>query len=447
MSIATARRVKPGSLQRRPLPWHVGDVIQKLRQAQGWTAESMPNVVRQIAFTTAFALSIGLSVGAAQTNNTQWVTAWSTSQQGQGNTSLSDATIRLMARVTASGEAIRIRLDNSYGTRPLVIAAATVGEPMRGAVLSPGSTRAISFDGRIQVTVPVGGSIQSDPIQMPVLSQQDLAVSLHLPEADVRPSQHNGARVTSYFTTDGAGNHTNDETGDAFIGTTTSMFWLKSIDVLSPTSTGTIVAFGDSITDGSCSTNDGHDRWEDWVAVRLHLAAMDGAHKAVINEGIGGNTVTGTVNPPPSSAPGTERLDRDVLSHSGVTHVVLFMGTNDIRRDSTAAQVIEGTEEIIDRAHAAGLKIIGVTIIPRHNRAPTENNSGWTPAKTITRNEVNAWIRHDAPFDGVIDFDRTVQDPENPNRIHAPFNCDGIHPNPRGYYEMGLTVGLELFVD
>ena len=407
----------------------------------------MPNVVRRIAFIAAVVVGGSLSVGAEQATQAQWVTAWSTSQQGQGNTSLSNATIRLMARVTASGEAIRIRLDNSYGTRPLVVAAATVGEPMRGAVLSPESTQPISFDGRAQVTIPVGGSVQSDPIQMPVLSQQDLAISLQLPEADIRPSQHNGARVTSYFTTNGAGDHTTDETGDAFVGTTTSMLWLKSIDVLSPTSTGTIVAFGDSITDGSCSTNDGHDRWEDWVAVRLHLAAMDGTHKAVINEGIGGNTVTGNVSPPPSSTPGTERLARDVLSHSGVTHVVLFMGTNDIRRDSTAAQVIEGTQEIIDRAHAAGLKIIGVTIIPRHNRAPTENNSGWTPAKTLTRNEVNAWIRNEAPFDGVIDFDRTVQDPDDPNRIHAPFDCDGIHPNPRGYYEMGLAVGLELFVD
>lgn len=407
----------------------------------------MPNVVRRIAFIAAVVVGGSLSVGAEQATQAQWVTAWSTSQQGQGNTSLSNATIRLMARVTASGDAIRIRLDNSYGTRPLVVAAATVGEPMRGAVLSPGSTQPISFDGRTQVTIAVGGSVQSDPIQMPVLSQQDLAISLHLPEADIRPSQHNGARVTSYFTTNGAGDHTTDETGDAFVGTTTSMFWLKSIDVLSPTSTGTIVAFGDSITDGSCSTNDGHDRWEDWVAVRLHLAARDGTHKAIINEGIGGNTVTGNVSPPPSSTPGTDRLTRDALSHSGVTHVVLFMGTNDIRRDSTAAQVIEGTQEIIDRAHAAGLKIIGVTIIPRHNRAPTENNSGWTPAKTTTRNEVNAWIRNEAPFDGVIDFDRTVQDPDDSNRIHAPFDCDGIHPNPRGYYEMGLAVGLELFVD
>ena len=118
-----------------------------------------------------------------------------------------------------------------------------------------------------------------------------------------------------------------------------------------------------------------------------------------------------------------------------------------MRRDATAAQVIEGTQEIIDRTHAAGLKILGATIIPRHNRAPTENNSGWTPAKTTTRNAVNEWIKNDATFDGVIDFDQIVQDPRNPDRIHAPFDCDGIHPNQLGYYEMGRAVELNLFVD
>ena len=407
----------------------------------------MRNAASRFVFPVlAVSLTLGLSAAAQQTAGARWVTAWATSQQTLGDTSLTDATVRLMARVTATGESIRIRLDNTYGTRPLVVGAAAVGEPMRGAILTPGSSLAIRFDEATRVIVPAGGSVQSDPVVMPVLAQQDLAISLHLPEADVRPSQHNGAKVTSFLTANGSGDHTSDETADVFTETTTAMFWLKSIDVLSFTSTGTIVAFGDSITDGSCATDDGHDRWEDWVAVRLQLAAMNGAHKAVVNEGIGGNTVTGEVSPAPSITPGTERLERDVLTHSGVTHVVLFMGTNDIRREATAAQVIAGTEEIIDRVHAKGMKIIGTTIIPRHDRAPTENNSGWTPAKTATRNEVNEWIRT-APFDGILDFDLAVQDSADPNLIETTFNCDGIHPNPRGYYEMGSGVNLDLFKD
>ena len=123
----------------------------------------MPNVVRRIAFIAAVVVGGSLSVGAEQATQAQWVTAWSTSQQGQGNTSLSNATIRLMARVTASGEAIRIRLDNSYGTRPLVVAAATVGEPMRGAVLSPGSTQPISFDGELKSPSPSAGVSKVTP--------------------------------------------------------------------------------------------------------------------------------------------------------------------------------------------------------------------------------------------------------------------------------------------
>ena len=407
----------------------------------------MRNATRRFAFAVlAVSLTLGLSAAAQQTADAQWVTAWGTSQQTLGDTSLTDATVRLMTRVTATGESIRIRLDNTYGTAPLVVGAAAVGEPMRGATLAPGSSRAVHFDGAARVTVPAGGSVQSDPVVMPVLAQQDLAISLHIPEADVRPSQHNGANVTSFLTANGGGDHTSDDAADAFTETTTAMFWLKSIDVLSSTSTGTIVAFGDSITDGACATDDGHDRWQDWVAVRLQLDAMNGPHKAMVNEGIGGNTVTGEVSPAPSSTPGTERLERDVLTHSGVTHVVLFMGTNDIRREATAAQVIAGTQEIIDGVHDKGMKIIGVTIIPRHDRAPTENNTGWSAAKTATRNEVNEWIRT-APFDGVLDFDLVVRNSADPNLIETNFNCDGIHPNPRGYYEMGSTANLDLFKD
>lgn len=394
------------------------------------------------------AAGLALSIAAAtaeQTPGARWVTAWGTSQHGLGNATMTDATVRLIARITASGESVRIRLDNTYGTTPLVVGAASLGEPMIGPRLTPGSNRSVRFGGSAEVTVPTGGSVTSDPVAMAVLAHQDIAISLYIPEADVRPSQHGSARITSYLTGDGAGNHTADDAPDAYTGTTGSMFWLKSVDVLSSQSTGTIVAFGDSITDGSCATTNGHDRWEDWLAVRLYLDARDGAHKAVANEGIGGNTVTADVVPPPASTPGVERLDRDVLSHSGVTHVVLFMGTNDIRREASAAQIIAGMEEIIERVHADRIKIIGATIIPRHNRAPSENNSGWDAGKTAIRHEVNAWMRDRAPFDGVLDFDREVQAPSDRDLIYSPFNCDGIHPNPRGYFLMGTSIDLQLF--
>jgi lysophospholipase L1-like esterase len=286
------------------------------------------------------------------------------------------------------------------------------------AALADGSNRQVSFHNSTRVGIPAGGSVTSDPVRMSVLAQQDLAA---------------------------------DETSKPFTGTTTSTFWLKAIDVASSSATGSIVAFGDSITDGTCSTIDAHDRWEDMLAVRLALdAAGRGrkeAYRAVINEGIGGNTITRDhLQPAPDSPPGLERLERDVLTHDGVTHVILFMGTNDIRREASAGQVIAGMQDIVKRVKARGLKVIGVTIIPRHNRPPAENNTGWSTAKTQARNEVNAWIRTKAPFDAVIDFDKVVQDPAHTYLISPPFNCgDGIHPSPRGYYEMGRSVRLDLF--
>jgi lysophospholipase L1-like esterase len=346
---------------------------------------------------------------------------------------------------------VRVRLDNAYGTSPLSIGKAYVGQRIQGAALAANSNRQVFFNKSAHVTVPAGGSVTSDPVPLRVMAQQDLAVSLHVPGADVRPSQHSAAQVTSYLTANGAGDAAADETAAPFTATTTSTFWVKSVDVLSSMSSGAIVAFGDSITDGTCSTLDGHDRWEDVLAMRLAFDASTrgsaDAHKAVVNEGIGGNTITReTLQPAPDSTPGLERLERDVLSHHGLTHVVLFMGTNDARREASAAQIITGTEDIVRRVKKAGVKIVGVTMIPRHNRPPTENNTGWSTAKTQVRNEVNRWIRTKGTFDAVIDFDKVVKDPENADLMNPPFNCgDGIHPSPRGYYEMGRSVALNLF--
>jgi len=411
------------------------------------------SVLVRIAIVAGLAVLPGSGIVARQQPpaSERWITAWGTSQNGPGMNAVSNTTVRMIARVTISGDAVRIRLDNTFGGAPLSIGKAYVGQRIQGAALAPGSNRQVSFNKSARVIIPAGGSVTSDPVRINVLAQQDLAVSLHIPDAGVRPSQHGGAQVTSYLAANGSGDVAAEETATPFTGTTSSMFWLKAVDVSSSSSTGSIVAFGDSITDGTCSTIDAHDRWEDLLAVRLALDAAGrrntGAYKAVVNEGIGGNTITREkVQPPPDSPPGLERLERDVLTHHGVTHVMLFMGTNDIRREVPARDVIAGMQDLVSRVKARGLKMIGVTIIPRHNRPPAENNTGWDAAKTKARNEVNQWIRTKAPFDAVIDFDRIVQDPENADLLYPPFNCgDGIHPSPRGYYEMGRSVRLDLF--
>jgi len=274
-------------------------------------------------------------------------------------------------------------------------------------------------------------------------------VSLFVNGANIAPSQHGNAVVTSYLTGNDAGDQTSSEDGKPFTGKTTSMLWLKSIDVRPASLATAIVAFGDSITDGTCTTLDAHDRWEDIVSQRLVLMTpVTPAFRSVVNEGIGGNTVTGAhLVPRANSPPGLERLERDVLSHSGVSHVVLFMGTNDIRRDVGAEELMAGMREISTRLKSKGIKVIGATIIPRHNVAPVPDNTGWNDAKTKIRNQVNDWIRTKAGFDGVLDFDKIVRSPANADLINPAYNCgDGIHPSPIGYFQMGKSVDLRLFL-
>lgn len=384
-----------------------------------------------------------------------WVTAWGTSQQALGDDRVTNATVRMIAKVTIPGNAVRIRLSNAYGTQPLTIGRASAGLRIRGAAIAPGSAVAVTFSGVATVVVPPGGTVTSDAVPLRVRARQDVAVSLYVPDGNVRPSQHTGAQVTSYRSSDNSGDLTLVQAADRFDGSTTAMWWLKAVDVQGD-APGAIVMFGDSITDGTCTTLDAHDRWEDLVSIRLGLEAearrggrgAAGGLMAVVNEGIGGNTITREgLMPPPDSTPGLERVDRDVLAHTGVRDVVLFMGTNDIRRGASGASVMAGMTTIAQRLRSQGLRVIAATIIPRHNVAPAGTNTGWDAGKTRIRNEVNAWIQGKAaPFDGVIDFARVVRDPRDPDRIDAPLDCgDGIHPSPAGYYEMGKAVDLRLF--
>ena len=382
---------------------------------------------------------------AAIARDQAWVSAWATSQQGLGPAKISNATVRMIARVTVPGDSVRIRLDNTFGTAPVTFGKATIGLRGRGPAVA-GGLKPLTFGGKDSATVAAGATVESDPVALHVEALQDVAVSLFLPDADVQPSQHNNAQVTSYLTDAGAGDQSASEDGKPFTGKTTSMLWLKSIDVRPSARATTIVAFGDSITDGTCSTLDAHDRWEDALAERFALRKKV-AH-AVINEGIGGNTVTSgpDMKPPLNSPSGVERLDRDVLSHAGVSHVIVFLGTNDIRREASADQVIAGMKDIIARVKQKGIKIIGVTIIPRDTTVPGIADTGWSDAKTKIKNEVNDWIRKQAGFDAVLDFDKLVRDQSNPDIISPALDCgDGVHPSPYGYFLLGKSIDLGVF--
>jgi lysophospholipase L1-like esterase len=373
----------------------------------------------------------------------KWVVSWSTSQETVATNTISNRTIRMLARVSIAGTKVRIRLDNTFNTVPVTIGSAWIGRQLtkrsgdqasHGATLVAGSNSQLFFNGASSVVIPAGGSVRSDSRTMTLIAHEDLAVSLYVPDTGAHPAAHTSAQVRSFMTANAAGDVAAAESKTAFTTETTSTFWLKSIETLTATAPGAIVAFGDSITDGTCSSMEGHDRWEDWLSSRLD-AAFGATAKAVVNEGIGGNTLT-ALRP----NPGTDRLERDVLSHAGATDVLLFLGTNDISRGATAAQLIAAMQDTIGRVRARGLRIFGVTILPRADVPPA---GSWTAAKTEIRGSVNSWIRTSGTFDGVIDFDAAVRDATNHVVLSRPFNCnDDLHPTPRGYYQMANAINL-----
>lgn len=394
-----------------------------------------PRACVVIALVAAFGVGI---VGIAEASKPRWIAAWGFSLQGLAPATevVSNETVRMIARPTTSGGSVRVRLDNTFGTVPLTIGAASIAYRNNGAQLVPGSVHPLTFGGLTSVTIGAGEGVYSDGVAFDVNAWQDIAVSLYVPgDATGQISRHGNARTTSFVTAPGAGDHTADGASTAFTGTTVEMLWLSAIDVMSEAE-GSVVFLGDSITDGTATTTDGHDRWHDVAFLRLLLDKEKDPKKAFVNEGIGGNRVTVT-NPPGASPAAVERLDRDVLSRSGISHVVFFEGTNDLASGLVNAdQLIAGMTEIIDRVHAKGLKIIGATIIPR-------SNATWTPQMTAYRHQVNDWIRNVAKFDHVLDFDEVMKDATNPDIMDPILDFgDHIHPNPYGYLRIGRSVDL-----
>ena len=310
--------------------------------------------------------------------------------------------------------------------------------------------RPLRFSGSTTVTIAAGDAVMSDPVLLPVEAEQGLAVSVYVPETAVRSSVHSGALTTSYLTEPGAGDRADDEDGAAFTRPTSRMHWLSAIEVFSSSAHGAIVALGDSITDGSCATVDGHDRWEDVLYDRLLERADGTASLSMINAGIGGNTlVREGLDPSPTSPTVLERLERDVLSLAGVTHVILFIGTNDIRRGGVAEPLIAGMREIIRQVRDRGIRIVVATIIPRNPepRAGLPPGLGFDAAKNTERHAVNEWIRAHDDLDAVVDFDEVLKHSRDRDLINPLYDCDGIHPNVFGYAAMGRSIDLTVFAE
>ena len=375
----------------------------------------------------------------------RWVGTWAAAPApAEGVAGFSNQTIRLNPRVSIGGERLRVRISNAYGNRPLAIGAATVALRDKGPAIVAGKSRKLTFGGRNSAVIAAGAVAYSDAVDVSVAPLADLAVSFHLPGEVLANFAITGryARQTNYISP--PGNYT-AATVMPVGNLTDQWFFLCGVDVLAPRDTLGVVALGDSITDGNISTIDAFCRWPDQLARRL--VARAGRSVSVMNNGLGGNRILHDIR----GDSGLRRFDRDVLAQPGVTHVIVMLGTNDLRNrwakpeeEVTAEQMIAGLQQMAQRAHAAGIKIIGATLTPFGNETYMAN--AWNPTREKHRVTVNTWIRQSGVFDAFADFDAALRDPAVPTQMRAVDDCgDGLHPSDVGYCKMGDAIDLGLF--
>ena len=396
--------------------------------------------------TVLFAVTAwSIHAAAVATNgNEQWVATWSAALHapnpgppGLTNAGFENQTLRQIVHTSIGGERVRVRLS-TFGASRLVIGAAHIALRDRDAAIVPGSDRTLTFGGQPSIVVPSGAVVLSDPVELDVPALSDLAVSVFVPEKTGPATWHFVALQTSYISPPG------DFTASADMSvaaTTQAWFWLAGVDVTASKQTGAVVTFGDSVTDGTRSTPDTNNRWPDHLARRL--VAQPGNHNmGVLNEAISGNRLLNDGIGPN----GLARFDRDVLTQTGVTHVIVLLGNNDIlfvfspAEFVTVDQIIQGHRQLIARAHARGLKIYGGTLTPFGGFALSSS------LKEEMRQKVNDWIRASGEYDDVIDFDELLRDPSDPTRLLPLYDSgDHLHPNDIGYEAMGNAIDLRLF--
>ena len=400
------------------------------------------------------AVAVGPSFAQGGATTEHWVTTWATAtfalasqaEPGTGQAPagqpapprFSNQTLRQIVHTSLGGEQVRVVVANTFGTAPLDIGAGRVALRLKESDIVAGSSRALTFGGRSSASVPAGAVMVSDPVTLTVPALSDLAVDLHLPgDTGAGPSpltRHLFALQTNYVSTAG------DHTGAAQFpvdSTTTSWFFLARVEVVAPAEVSAVVALGNSITDGAQSTTDANSRWPDHLARTLAGRAVP---MGVANMGIAGNRLLNGGFGPSALA----RFDRDVLAAPGVTHLVVMEGINDIGSGEVGAdELIAGHQQIIGRARAAGLTVIGATLTPFEDAA---FEGYYTPDHEAARQALNQWIRTSGAYDAIIDFDAAVRDPAQPTRLQSQYAApDNIHPNDAGYRGMAAAVDLQLF--
>ncbi|GGJ33953.1 SGNH/GDSL hydrolase family protein [Streptomyces brasiliensis] len=368
-------------------------------------------------------------VEASSADVSRWTGTWETAPSGTAP-ALPGAAIRNVVHVSVGGYAVRIRVSNRFGSVPLALDAVTVAlRRADGPDAVPGSMRVAAFHGAPSVTVPVGQDLVSDPVPLTVPAGADLLVTVHTP-ADSGPATcHRDALQTSYVAAYGAGRAA-DEDGAAFTVTTSRWYYVTGVDVRGRT-TGTVVAFGDSLTDGAGSTPGTNHRWPDRLAVRLRARYL-----GVLNAGISGNRLLRDGVGPSALA----RLDADALSRAAVRALIVLEGINDIKGTPAASDVRAyetAYRTLVARAHAQGIRVVGATL------TPYGGHGSFTAAGEAVRQRVNDFIRTGGTFDAVADFDAAVRDPARPQWIRPAYDPgDHLHFNDAGMRALADAVDL-----
>lgn len=372
----------------------------------------------------------------------KWVGTWSTAPQlvEPGNIppapGLTNNTIRQVVRVSVGGDSLRVKFSNEFSQSPVTMNAVQIAVSKGGSNIDASTIKVLKFKGSPTVTMNPGLTVTSDPVAFALTPRMDIAITVVFGQTSQTITGHPGSRTTSYILT-------GDKISSVdFAGAVTTDHWyvINGIDVKAAENTAAIAIIGNSITDGRGSETNKQNRWPDILSERL-LKNPATQQISVLNMGIGGNCVLKNCLGPSAIS----RFERDILNQQGVRWAVIFEGVNDLggANDNTASKVatdlIEAFKQMISMAHAKNIKVIGATIMP------FKNHSYYTPARDQARNTVNEWIRNNGSFDGVIDFDKAMQDPLDNASLLPAIQSDYLHPNVAGHKMMGESVDLEIF--
>lgn len=369
------------------------------------------------------------------------VATWYAAPQDSTSTSR-DQSYRMVVHTALGGSRVRLRFSNAYGRAPLTIRHVSLALKVGGVggpAVDGDSVTPVRFGGRDAVVIPAGRDTRSDPVSFPLPADGTVAVSFHVPTPVARVTVHADALTVSWMSSAGSGNVTGDPTGSAL--TPTSSWWfLTGVEVLASRRSSTVVALGDSITDGAFQVSGTDRRWPDLLNDRIAASSVAGC-RSVVNAGISGNMVT--ANRDGTAIQGeaaVRRVARDVLAQPSVSHVIIFEGINDIGEGVQARELVQGYRQLIAILHLHGITVIGATM------TPSSDSVVFGPAYTTnaaSREVANTWIRTSGAFDHVVDFSAAVALPTSPEMWNPAFTADFLHPNPLGMQVLADTLDLE----